>query len=249
MVLLSLVTMTTTESVPLLDALEQRGDGEVSASWLAKNLETVELIDVREPHELTGPLGSIPEAKNVPLLQLVGNPGSVESGAAVALICRSGRRSSMAAEALRQAGHEAVASVEGGMLAWNLDVLGKHGVHEDEKIANTHNLSEAVFRTNGLPEVSAGWVQKNLGRFRLIDIRGGGELQEFGRVAQAEHIEMQAFVNGAKELDHEAPMVVMCASGGRSGRVVSALETMGFSAVASLEGGLFGWRSEGLPTV
>ncbi len=241
--------MTTNDSAHLMDALQQRGDGEVTASWLAKNLETVELIDVREPHELTGPLGCIPQAKNVPLLQWVGNPGRLDSDAAVVLICRSGRRSSMAAEALRGAGHRAVASVEGGMLAWNIDVLGKEGVHEQEKIANTHNLSEAVFRTNGLPEVSAGWVQNNLGRFRLIDVRGAAELEEFGRVAQAEHIEMQQFVNGAMDLDHEAPLVVMCASGGRSGRVVSALETMGFSAVASLEGGLFGWRSQDLPTV
>lgn len=241
--------MTTTDSVQLMEALKQRGDGEVSASWLAQNLDTVELIDVREPHELTGSLGSVPQAKNVPLLQLVGNPGSIEIGAAVVLICRSGRRSSMAAEALRGAGHQAVASVEGGMLAWNLDVLGNEGVHEQEKVSNTHNLSEAVFRTNGLPEVSASWVQKNLGGFRLIDVRGSAELQEFGRVAQAEHIEMGEFVNGAMNLDQDAPLVVMCASGGRSGRVVSALETLGFTAVASLEGGLFGWRSEGLPTV
>ncbi len=238
-----------TDSAQLMAELNEDGDGEVTASWLVQNLEAVDLIDVREPHELTGPLGSVPQARNVPLLQLVGNPGSIDTSTPTVLICRSGRRSAMAGEALRRAGHQAVASVEGGMLAWNLDVLGKAGVQEQEKIANTHNLSEAVFRTNGLPEVSAGWVHQNLGRFRLIDIRGAEELKEFGRVAQAEHIVMQDFVNGAMNLDHSAPIVVMCASGGRSGRVVSALETMGFTAAASLEGGLFGWRSEGLPTV
>ncbi len=241
--------MTQSDPSQLIEALKHSGSGEVSASWLVQNLDVVELIDVREPHELTGPLGSVPQAENLPLLQLVGNPGRVDVNAAVVLICRSGRRSSMAAEALRQAGHPAVASVEGGMLAWSLDVLGKKGAREQEKIANTHNLAEAVFRTNGLPEVSAGWVHDNLGRFRLVDIRGPEELAEFGRVAHAEHIEMQRFVGEAEHLDHDAPLVVMCASGGRSGRVVLALGTMGFTAAASLEGGLFGWRSGGLPTL
>lgn len=233
----------------LLGAMNNNDHGEVSAKWVSEHLGDIRLIDVREPHELTGPLGGIEGAENVPLLQVVSTANSFDHDTPVVLICRSGRRSAQAADLLRRAGVKAVASVEGGMLAWNLDVRGEERVVATERATNTENLSEAIQRVNGLPEVSAAWVHENLGRFRLVDIREPAELAEHGRVAQAEHIPMQAFVAGVGELDKEAPLVVMCASGGRSGRVVTALVSMGFQAVASLEGGLFGWRGQLLPTV
>lgn len=233
----------------LLAAMSENHDGEVSAKWVSENLGHFRLVDVREPHELTGPLGKIDEAENVPLLQVVGSAKTFDPETPVVLVCRSGRRSSQAAEVLRRAGVKVVASVEGGMLAWNLDVHRIGNVVQQERVANTQNLAEAIHHMNGLPEVSAAWVHKNLGRFRLVDIRQAEELAEFGRVAQAEHVPMQTFIEGAGSLDKDAPLVVMCASGGRSGRVVTALVAMGFKAVASLEGGLFGWRGQDLPTV
>lgn len=235
------------QSTLLAQAIAEHGDGEVAAPWVAENLGAFRLIDVREPHEQHGPLGGVAEAENIPLLSLLGNATSFDPDTPVVLLCRSGRRSGIAADALLRAGVRTVASVEGGMLAWNLDVLGKQTVVEDEKVANTQNLSEAVYRINGLPEVSARWVNENVGRFRLFDIREAGELVEHGRVAQSEHVPMQAFVARAAQLDPNAPIVVMCASGGRSGRVVRALEATGFTAVASMEGGMFGWRAQGLP--
>lgn len=232
----------------LTQAITDHGEGEVAAPWVAEHLGTFRLIDVREPHELQGPLGQVREAENIPLLRLLGEVQAFDSQTPVVLLCRSGRRSGIAADALRRAGVRAVASVEGGMLAWNLDVFGRTTVVEEEQVANTENLSEAVVRTNGLPEVSARWVQDNLGRFRLFDIREAPELTQHGRVAQSEHVPMQTFLAQAAQLDHDAPIVVMCASGGRSGRVVRALEASGFSAVASMEGGMFGWRAQGLPS-
>jgi len=239
----------TMQAENLVAVVSNDPDGEVSAQWLSEHRAEVRLVDVREPHELDGPLGKIEGADNVPLLRVVGEAAKFDVDTPVVLICRSGRRSALAAETLRRAGVRAVASVAGGMLAWNVDVLKKTTTPEDERTANTQNLAEATHHLNGLPEVAAAWVHQNLGRFRLVDIRGAGELAEFGRVAQAEHVEMQRFVQGAGALDKDAPLVVMCASGGRSGRVVSALAGMGFKAVASLEGGLFGWRGQGLPTV
>lgn len=223
------------------------GDPEITAEWLAQHRDDVRLIDVREPHELTGPLGQVDGVQNVPLLALLGQARTLDEDEPLVLICRSGRRSALAANALRESGIKCVASVEGGMLAWNHDVLHKPAIIEDEKVANTQNLSEAIYTTNGLPEVSSQWVQNNLGRFRLIDVRETGELLQHGRVAQSEHVPLQRFLGNAHELDREAPMVVMCASGGRSGRAVRALQAAGFRAVASMEGGMFGWRAYGLP--
>ena len=229
--------------------MSDRHDGEVSAKWVSENLRELRLVDVREPHELDGPLGHVEEAENIPLLRIVASPNEFEPDTPVVLICRSGRRSSQAAEVLRCAGVRAVASVEGGMLAWNLDVHRIGNVVQQERVSNTKNLSEAVHHINGVPEVSAAWVHQNLGRFRLVDVRHLEELEEFGRVAHAEDIPMGAFVSEAESMDKDGPLVVMCASGGRSGRVVQALTAMGFTAVASLAGGLFGWRGQGLPTI
>ncbi|MEZ4238206.1 MAG: rhodanese-like domain-containing protein [Myxococcota bacterium] len=131
------------------------------------------------------------------------------------------------------------------MIAWQVQVLGNEAILGDERIANTRNLGEAIYRTNGLPEVDAGWVAANVGRFRLVDVREAGELAAHGRVPQAEHA-LATFMSTADGLDRAAPLVVMCASGNRSGRVVRALEAAGFSAVASMEGGMFG-KGHGLP--
>lgn len=72
------------------------------------------LLDVREPEEWKA--GHAPEALHVPLGQLSESAGEL-SGRPVLAICRSGRRSMSAAEALIQAGFDAV-NVAGGMQAW-----------------------------------------------------------------------------------------------------------------------------------
>ncbi len=240
--------MSTSPASLLLDAIHtETGDREVSARWAADHRDDVRLVDIREPHEPQGPLGAIDGVENIPLLTLLGNAASLDRDEPLLLICRSGRRSGRAADALSRAGVRAVASVEGGMIAWNTEVLGKHDILRQEKVANSAVLSEAIYRTNGVPEVSAAWVSNNFGHFRLIDIREAPELRATGKVAQAEHIAMAAFMAQAQSMDRDTPMVVMCASGGRSGRVVAALASAGFSSVASLEGGMFGWMGSGLP--
>lgn len=225
------------------------GAPEVSASWTQEHLSELSFIDVREPHELSGPLGQVAGVTNAPLLSLLGQAKEMDRDAAYVLICRSGRRSALAAKELRALGFPHVASVEGGMMAWNVQVLGKTDIADHEKVANTHNLKEAISTLNGVPEVAARWVHSNLGRFRMVDVREPGELQMMGAVAQAENIPLNTFMQGAGALDRDAPLVVMCASGGRSGRVVAALVGAGFSTVASMEGGIFGWKSAGLPSV
>lgn len=242
--------MTSTNTSALDGAIvKDNGDIEVKASWAAQNKDSFRFIDVREPHELAGPLGAAEGAENIPLLQLLAKASTLDASTPVVLICRSGRRSSQAARALREAGIKSTASVEGGMIAWNVDVLGRTDVRENELDANTKNLSEAIYRTNGLPEVSAQWVQHNVGRFRLVDVREPHELTANGRIAWAENIPLQTFMAEANAFDRTAPLVVSCASGGRSGRVVRALEAAGFKNVASMEGGIFGWKAYGLPWV
>jgi len=222
------------------------GEPEVAATWVAQHRDSVRLVDVREPHELAGPLGKVEGAENIPLLTLLSSP--MEDGAVpLVLLCRSGRRSALAARELAARGFDVVASVEGGMLAWNGQVWGRNDVRANEKQVNTDKLADAVFHTNGIPEVGAGWVNDNLGAIRLIDVREPHELASGGSIPQAVNVPMQSFLSQASSgaYERDMPLVVMCKSGGRSGRVTQALVGAGFRNVASMEGGMLGWRARG----
>jgi rhodanese-related sulfurtransferase len=77
----------------------------------------VRRIDVREPDEFIGPLGHLPGAELVPL-------GTLEAASAdwprehpLLLICRSGIRSSNAAQLLASLGFSQLFNLMGGMLA------------------------------------------------------------------------------------------------------------------------------------
>lgn len=224
------------------------GEHEVAAPWVAEHLGAIRLVDVREPHELSGPLGAVEAAENIPLLKLLSDP-TLDAEQPLVLLCRSGRRSALAARELAVKGVKTVASVEGGMLAWNALVWNKSDIRLAEKGANVQNLAEATYHDNGIPEVDAGWVRENLGRFTFIDVRERAELDAEGEISQAVHVPLQRFLqeaaNGAYERD--TAMVVMCRSGGRSGRAVHALLGAGFTNVASMEGGMLGWRARGFP--
>lgn len=71
------------------------------------------LLDVREDYEWQS--GHAPGAIHIPLGQL--DPASFPTDATIIAVCRSGNRSSKAAEVLAVAGRDVV-NLEGGMKAW-----------------------------------------------------------------------------------------------------------------------------------
>ncbi|RKG60286.1 rhodanese-like domain-containing protein [Corallococcus sp. CA054B] len=77
----------------------------------------VRRIDVREPDEFTGPLSHLPGAELVPLGTLEAASASWPREQPLLLICRSGGRSSKAAQALAQRGFKHLYNLAGGMLA------------------------------------------------------------------------------------------------------------------------------------
>ena len=79
----------------------------------------VRLVDVREPHELTGELGRVPGCEPVPMGRLLAAARAWDQDADLILICRSGNRSGRMAEALAAAGFRRVMNMAGGMLAYN----------------------------------------------------------------------------------------------------------------------------------
>lgn len=80
-------------------------------------LASLRVVDVREIHEFEGPLGRVPGSECVPLSSLA--QASLDPAGRWLLVCRSGRRSLTACEALRERGVADVVNLAGGMIAWN----------------------------------------------------------------------------------------------------------------------------------
>jgi rhodanese-related sulfurtransferase len=74
-----------------------------------------QLIDVREPDEVAG--GTLPGALNIPLGDLPVRVTELDPSRRVVTLCRSGGRSTQAAEYLTATGFGDVVNLAGGMLA------------------------------------------------------------------------------------------------------------------------------------
>jgi len=83
--------------------------------------KAVQLIDVREPDEFA--FASLPHARLIPLAQLAQRMGELDASAYTVIMCRSGRRSALAIQNLKNAGYPGpLANLKGGLLAWSDDV-------------------------------------------------------------------------------------------------------------------------------
>ena len=116
-------------AVALLPRLLRRFKGEekvggIDAGELAPRLDgskDLAVIDVRRPVEFVGPLGHIPEARNVPLAELPSRIEELRSLIAtpVVLVCQTDKRSARAAALLDAAGFRDVLVLRGGMVRWH----------------------------------------------------------------------------------------------------------------------------------
>jgi rhodanese-related sulfurtransferase len=94
----------------------------IEAAALARRREqdaALVILDVRGPDEFIGPLGHIAGATNLPLNNLAERlPDLVRQDCPVVVVCKTDRRSSIAAEQLRKAGVADVSVLRGGMEVW-----------------------------------------------------------------------------------------------------------------------------------
>jgi rhodanese-related sulfurtransferase len=77
---------------------------------------SIQLIDVREPHEHAA--GHIAEGKHIELNELSARASEIDHDRPVVFYCRSGGRSAMATQAFVAAGYDAH-NMDGGLLAWH----------------------------------------------------------------------------------------------------------------------------------
>jgi uncharacterized membrane protein YdjX (TVP38/TMEM64 family)/rhodanese-related sulfurtransferase len=116
-------------AVTFLPHLFRRLKREQAVRWieveeLAPRLEAAKptaVIDVRGPDEFAGPLGHIPNARNLPLADLPHHFDELSSLAAmpVVLVCKTDKRSASAAALLASIGLRDVIVLRGGMVRWN----------------------------------------------------------------------------------------------------------------------------------
>ncbi len=81
-------------------------------------LPRLRVIDVREPHEFFGAEGHVPGAELVPLASLEAAAAQWPRDEPLVVVCRSGGRSSRAAQLLNMLGFKHVTNLLGGMIAW-----------------------------------------------------------------------------------------------------------------------------------
>ena len=81
---------------------------------------------------------------------------------------------------------------------------------------------------------------------QLLDVRTPGEFQS-GYIPHALHadwLDKQEFKRRTESLDKNKPLLVYCASGGRSSQAAKWFEENGFKNVYNLDGGITAWKQE-----
>lgn len=81
---------------------------------------TVVVLDVRTPGEFTGELGHISNALLIPIQELDRRLDELEKyrSKSILVVCRTGRRSTVATDLLTKKGLQAL-NIQGGMVEWN----------------------------------------------------------------------------------------------------------------------------------
>jgi glyoxylase-like metal-dependent hydrolase (beta-lactamase superfamily II)/rhodanese-related sulfurtransferase len=94
------------------------GLAEISPEWVARHLQELQVLDVRDAAELSGEFGHLESALSIPLDELRAHVAAVSLDKPVVVVCQTGKRSGLGAAILTKAGFTRVASLAGGMMRW-----------------------------------------------------------------------------------------------------------------------------------
>ncbi|HXP05868.1 MAG TPA: rhodanese-like domain-containing protein [Stellaceae bacterium] len=97
------------------------GVWEIDPHGLEEHQGPVQILDVREEDEFSGPLGHIEGAVLIPLGELAARAEELAKDQPIVAVCRAGSRSAQATVILQQAGFTDVANLNGGMLRWRAE--------------------------------------------------------------------------------------------------------------------------------
>ncbi len=84
----------------------------------------------------------------------------------------------------------------------------------------------------------------------IIDVREADELAELAYdVPEIKHIPLGELESRLSEVPKDKQVIVVCRSGGRSGKAQNLLEEKGFQNIANMQGGMNAWNEKGMPTL
>ena len=114
-------------------------------------------------------------------------------------------------------------------------------------------LFSCTHTANGQNQIDAAQTEQMLQAdtsIQLVDLRTPGELERTGKIAGAHPINYNSpdFQTQMAQLDKEKPVLIYCASGGRSGKTAPQLVKMGFKQVYEYSGGMNDWLAKGKAT-
>jgi rhodanese-related sulfurtransferase len=96
---------------------------EISPQWVASHMNEVHILDVRTTVETEEESTRIDRAQMIPINELRERMSEIPQNSPVMTLCRSGKRSVLAFNILREAGWQKIANINGGLLRWNEEGL------------------------------------------------------------------------------------------------------------------------------
>ena len=102
------------------------------------------------------------------------------------------------------------------------------------------------FTFGGIWEVEPPWLEENLAKVRVLDVREPSEfIGPLGHIRGATLVPLGELAARAKDLPKDMPIVAVCRAGSRSAQATAILQKAGFTDIANLPGGMLRWRAEG----
>jgi glyoxylase-like metal-dependent hydrolase (beta-lactamase superfamily II)/rhodanese-related sulfurtransferase len=125
----------------------------------------------------------------------------------------------------------------------------RSGRPEDGEAPREPSWGPVVMTYGGMPEIGPEWVARHRDEVHVLDVRSPAEFDgELGHIEHAQLIPLDDLRARASEVGDDKPVVVVCQTGRRSAMATLILRKAGHERVATLAGGMVGWRDLGLPS-
>jgi rhodanese-related sulfurtransferase len=120
--------------------------------------------------------------------------------------------------------------------------------HAQEAVSLDTAWAPIELSSVGVPELSADYLRQHASDLLVVDVREQDEYRgELGHIPGSQLVPLSTVSVAARNWPTERPVVVVCRSGGRSGKAALQLARAGFSRVASLRGGMMDWNAQHFP--
>lgn len=123
------------------------------------------------------------------------------------------------------------------------------GRPSEDRMPQSPTWAPVVMTYSGVWEAPPQWVAAHLDDVHILDVRARYEIEDEGvYIDRAQVIPLDELRTRVYEVPKDKPVMTICRSGRRSALALMILRNAGFERVASIQGGLLRWQSEGLPT-